>query len=231
MESINSIKEFYNRYDLLESQINQDKTRLIGQVSALKVAERDLSSDIERQSQDIIKLEQMMREADATKLLYEHFQTRMKEAIAQQGIQQADSRILSNAVIPVTPTSPRKSLIVGMMAIVGLVFGCALVLVREMAASGVRSAKDLEALTGRVVLGQIPLLPDGQRTKLLNYLVQNPTSSTAEAIRNLRTSILLSNIEKSPQVICLSSSVPGEGKTTLTLALAQNLSMMGKKFL
>lgn len=226
-----AIAAFQARRDLLERQMAQDALRLRSQGDALEIAERNLAADIAKQSQELIRLDQMMREAEASKLLYEHFQTRLKEAVAQQGIQQADSRVLSDAVIPGGPFEPRKSLILAMTGVLGVALGCALVLLREMTASGIRTASDLEALSGRVVLGQVPQMPKRQRSSLLPYLAQNPTSAAAEAVRNLRTSILLSDIDRTPQVIGLTSSVPGEGKTTLTLALAQNLTMMGKRVL
>lgn len=219
------------RLDYLERRLDHDLRRLRGQAGSLAAAELTLAADIERQSQELIELDQMVREAEAGKLLYEHFQTRMKEAIAQQGIQQADSRVLSHAVRPSVPSAPRGSLILAMATVLGLVLGCALVLGREIFASGIRTANDLEALTGRAVLGQVPVAPERERSKVVSYLSQNPTSAMAEAVRNLRTSILLSDIDKAPRTIAVTSSVPGEGKTTLSLALAQNLSMMGKKVL
>lgn len=222
---------FEERRALLLRQLSQDVSRLQVQLSSLNTAEQGLAQDIDQQSQELIKLEQMAREAEGNKLLYEHFQTRLKEAVAQEGIQQADSRILSDAVVPSEPASPRKSLIVAMMAVLGLVLGCVLALVREMLASGVRTPNELEMLAGRAVLGQIPLIRDRQRGKFLTYLSQNPTSAIAEAMRNLRTSILLSDIDHTPQVIMLTSAVPGEGKTTVSLSLAMNMTAMGKRVL
>ena len=55
--------------------------------------------------------------------------------------------------------------------------------------------------------------------------------AAAEAIRNLRTSVLLSNLDVAPKVILVSSSVPGEGKTTQAIGLAHNLAGLGKKVL
>ncbi|MBK6465662.1 MAG: CpsD/CapB family tyrosine-protein kinase [Rhodobacter sp.] len=61
--------------------------------------------------------------------------------------------------------------------------------------------------------------------------MNKPTSAMAEAVRNLRTGILLSSVDRSPRVIVITSALPGEGKTTTTLALAQNLTAMGRKVL
>jgi len=179
----------------------------------------------------LIQLQQLTREAEAIRLLYEYFLTRLKETSAQQGIQQADSRILSNAVVPNIPASPRKSLILAMSGILGLMIGVGLVLLREARNSGFRTARDLEVHTGYTVMGQIPMIPARTRKKILKYLHSKPTSAAAESVRNLRTSVLLSNVDNPPKVILSTSSVPGEGKTTNSLALAHNLVGLGKSVL
>lgn len=226
-----ALAAFNARLSVLSRQMTQDVLRLKGQVESYAAAEQSLIDSITRGSQELTRLEQMLRESEASKLLYEHFQTRLKETVAQQGIQQPDSRVLSQAVRPLSPVAPRKGLVLAMAGILGLVLGSALVLLREATARNIRSASDLEAVSGHVVLGQIPVMPDRNRTNLLPYLSKNPTSAVAEAVRNVRTSILLSSVDKAPQVISLTSSVPGEGKTTITLALAQNLTLMGKRVL
>lgn len=227
----NARTAFVARLGVLRQQISQDILRLKGQVDSYAAAEQSLVDSINRGSQELTKLEQMLRESEASKLLYEHFQTRLKETVAQQGIQQPDSRVLSQAVRPLAPVAPRQGLVLAMAGIVGLALGSGLVLLRESSTRSIRSASDLEAVSRHVVLGQVPVMPDRQGSSLLPYLLKNPTSAVAEAVRNVRTSILLSGIDKTPQVISLTSSVPGEGKTTITLALGQNLTLMGKKVL
>lgn len=70
------------------------------------------------------------------------------------------------------------------------------------------------------------------RKEVLQGLKDKPNSVFAEAVRNLRTSILMSNPDKEPQVILVTSSVPGEGKTTLSLALARYFgSLEGRRVL
>jgi capsular exopolysaccharide synthesis family protein len=105
------------------------------------------------------------------------------------------------------------------------------VLGREFLQNGFRTAEDLEARTGRPVLGQIPRIPARARADTIQYLLTKPTSAAAEAVRNLRTSLVLSNLDRPPRVIMATSSVPNEGKTTLAIALAQNLAGLDKKVL
>ncbi len=222
---------FDTRFTQVLMRSELEANRAGQQHEALRNSEVEISAQITQQSKDLIALQQLTREAEATRLLYEYFLTRLKETSAQQGIQQADSRILSDAVVPSLPASPRKSMILAMSGILGLMIGVGLVLLREARNTGFRTARELEVHTGYTVLGQIPQIPARGRKKILKYLSNKPTSAAAESVRNLRTSVLLSNVDNPPKVILSTSSIPGEGKTTNSLALAHNLVGLGKSVL
>lgn len=223
--------DFKARYDQIVDRVRQEQLRAENQAAALESAVGDLQAQIERQSNDLVKLQQMQREAEASKTLYEYFLGRLKEATVQQGIQQPDSRVLSPAVVPNSPSAPRRSLILALSLISGAFAGTAVVLVREMLHNTYRTADEIERTTGATVMGQIPAVNVRGRRKVIDYFVQKPTSAVAEAVRNLRTSALLSNVDNPPQVIMFTSSIPGEGKTTSSIALALNLAGLGKKVL
>ena len=201
------------------------------QAQTLTQSAEELGQQIAQQNADLITLQQLVREAEAVRLLYEYFLARLKETSAQEGIQKADSRQLSRAVIPSTPSEPKKSLILALSMILGLMLGAGGVLLTEARRKGYRSARELEHKTGYSVLGQIQTFPARERRKILEYLADKPSSAAAEAVRNLRTSLMLSNVDHPPQVVVMTSSLPGEGKTTNSLALAQNFVGIGKKVL
>lgn len=224
-------RAFDARFRQLSNRADLEAVRLDQQITVLRSAEASLQEQIGRQSEDLITLQQLTREAEATRQLYEYFLTRFKETSAQQGIQQADSRILSGAVVPSAAASPRKSLILVMSGVVGLMIGVGVVLWREAAKRGFQNARDIETVTGLAVLGQIPRISARTRKRTLAYLSDKPNSMAAEAVRNLRTSLLLSTFDGQPQVIVLASALPGEGKTTNAVALAQNIGTMGRKVL
>lgn len=113
----------------------------------------------------------------------------------------------------------------------GFMIASILVLVRELTSQSFRNVSQLEAFTGRTVMGQVPLLKTYKRDETLTYLSRNPTSAPSEAVHNMQTSIRMLNIDQPPQVIMLTSCVPGEGKTTLSLALAHSLASLGRRVL
>ncbi|KUJ73279.1 chain-length determining protein [Ruegeria marisrubri] len=205
--------------------------RAQSQADGLSQSLANIESQIERQSKDLVTLQQLTREAEAARSIYEYFLGRLKETSVQQGIQQADSRVLSQSVLPTHPSAPKKSRIIALAGILGLMLGAGLVLLREFMNNTFRTPQQLEQATGVTVMGQVPSLPAKTRSNVIEYLRTKPTSAAAEAIRNLRTSVMLSNVDRPPQVIMLTSSIPGEGKTTLSLALAQSFAGLNKRVL
>ncbi|MFU1478519.1 polysaccharide biosynthesis tyrosine autokinase [Roseovarius sp. C7] len=222
---------FETQYAIALTRAQQELLRLQAQFDAVDTSIVELNQRIETQSSELVRLQQLEREAQANGLIYEAFLGRLKETSVQQGIQQADSRMLSQAVVPLNPSAPRKPLILALSLILGAMVGAAAVLVREMSQNTYRVAEALERSTGYTVIGQIPTIPSRKRANVLQYLTDKPNSAAAEAVRNLRTSLLLANIDTPPRLIMSTSSVPGEGKTTQSISLAQNLSGLGKKVL
>lgn len=222
---------FDRRFNQVLIQTESDLTRLERQRTSLQSSLAVLEDQAKDQGADLITLQQLTREAEASRILYEYFLTRLKETSAQEGVQQADSRIISPAVVPGGASSPRKALILAASMLLGLIAGTAYILIREMRNNSFRSVTEMERETGYTVIGQVPIIPSSRRQDTLSYLKSKPTSAAAEAIRNLRTSIMLSRIDTPPKIIMVCSSLPGEGKTTTSLALAMNFASMGRKTL
>ena len=202
--------------------------RAAEQLSALVMSQAELDGQISRQSDELVKQQELTRSVETTRLMYESFLQRLKETSVQRGLQKPDSRLLSEAV-PRPAISPRKSLGAALALVLGAMIGLAIVFAREMLFASFRTSDELRHHTGLSVLGSIPVIPSNARKDALKYQRDKPTSVIAEAVRNLRTSILLSNVDNPPKVILITSSVPGEGKTTLALSLAQNMAGLGKR--
>jgi capsular exopolysaccharide synthesis family protein len=82
-----------------------------------------------------------------------------------------------------------------------------------------------------MVIGIIPGDRVHRPGTLLDSIISKPASRLAESVRNLRTTIQLSNVDSAPQVVVITSSVPDEGKSILASALAATTAMSGKKVL
>ena len=219
-----------SRADSLLTAVRNEITRLEPQVNSLETSLVAAEAEMDGEYDKLVRVQQAERELQGTQTLYDTFVTRLKETSLQRGLQQADSRVLSPATGGrlVEPNKPR---ILMMAAILGGISAVALILARQYLHSGFRTSEELESKTGVPVIGQIPSLKIRKRKELLPFLLDNPTSAAVEAYRNLRTSILMSSLDRPPQIILSTSSVPGEGKTTNALALAQNFAGLRKRVL
>lgn len=221
---------FLTRADTRLAAVENDVTRSRAQIQSLETSllatERDASTEFDK----LVQVQRAEREVESVRTLYETFLTRLKETSLQQGLQQADSRVLSEAPGGFY-VSPQKSRILAMSGILGFMVGLAIILGRQYLHAGFRTSTDLERKSGLPVIGQIPRLKIRSRKQLIPFLIENPTSAAVEAYRNLRTSILMSSLDNPPQIILSTSAVPGEGKTTNALSLAQNFAGLGKRVL
>lgn len=227
----NQTRLFNTRLDVVDARFVGEAARGQDQIDALERAVTTQDEAIARQSQELVRVEQLEREAEANRLLYEYFLTRLKETSVQEGLQQADARIISPAIIPSYAFNPNGDRAILLTTLLGLLAGAGLILLKERMITAVRLPDELEEATDIPVLGQIPRIPGRTRSGIIRYLTKHPASAPAEAIRNLRTSLVLSQSAAPPQLTMVTSALPGEGKSTMAVALAQNYAGLGKSVL
>lgn len=178
----------------------------------------------------MVRLNELQRNADASRTLYESYLNRFKETSSQQGIEQSDARVVSKAKIPTGQSSPKVSLNLALGLMLALGAGFAAIVIAEMLDAGLATAEDVERRLETSYLGAVPLLAsvaEGRSEAPIDYVVAKPLSSFSEAFRNLRTSILYSRIGEPVKVVAITSSLPGEGKTTTSVCLARSSSIQG----
>lgn len=229
----------------IERKIGQETNRIVAgikgeaEIAAIRVNTLEsnlaaLKAENFEASRAQVQMRELDREAQASRVLLETFLARFKETASQDGSQQADARIISLADVPTEATFPKKklTLILVMFASAGL--GVGLVFLLEALDNGYRNFDQLRADLKLRGLGMIPLIGN---TKLKGvrpeeYLSEKPTSSFAEAHRNIHASLMFSGLEdKAKKVLAITSSVPGEGKSTASLCMAQILGRTGLKVL
>ncbi len=199
------------------------------QESSLVAEVRALETKALSQSSAYVELRQLEREANASRTLYENFLSRQQETSAQEDLQNADARVLSPAEPPLYPQSERKRLIVIASTVLGTFAGLCLIFLLERLNNTFRAPTHISELTGLGVLATVPGVGSRmKRSSVIGNLRDKPNGALAESVRNLRTSILFSNLDDPPKVVMFTSSVPREGKSTTSMMMAMTSRQMGK---
>ncbi|GAA3711891.1 polysaccharide biosynthesis tyrosine autokinase [Terrabacter ginsenosidimutans] len=135
--------------------------------------------------------------------------------------------VTTPATLDATPVSPKptRNLALGLM--LGLLLGFGVALLRDVLDKSVKSQRDLETVTDRTILGGIAFDADASAHPLIVQV--DPRSQRAEAFRSLRTNLQFIDVANPPKSIVVTSSLPGEGKSTTTANLAISLAETGLK--
>lgn len=222
---------FDRRFNELLAVARQEADRDRIQLDSLRTSLTTLEESVRKQTEDLIRLDELTRKVDAVRLLYEYFQGRLRETSVQQGLQRADSRVLSAAVPPERPASPQKARIMAASLVLGGLVAIGFIFLRDMRRRVAVTAAELEMGVGYPVLGTVPLLQGRRTREMLSLLAGRPTSFAAESVRNLRTSLILRGASGAPKVIVVTSAMPNEGKTTLSAVLTQALAGIDRRVL
>jgi succinoglycan biosynthesis transport protein ExoP len=241
----------------LDDQITRERKGIIVQLRSdydeAKARMELLSQRLDQQkaetnamSEKLVQYNILKREADANKSLYEGLQTKLKEAGISVGLKSSNIRVVDPAMVPSTPARPAKARNIALAFLVGLVGGVGLALLREYLDNTVKTPDDVETLARLPSLAVVPAFGDSANAgrkagilkggstngydKRIELVAQHlPKSQMSEAFRALRTALLLSQPDRPPQVILVTSALPREGKTTAAANLAVTLAQLGDK--
>ena len=187
------------------------------------------------QIQDIARkefqLREFQREVDSTRALYETFVTRLKETTATADMDSTKVRIVDPAIVPVDASKPRKTLIVGIVGLVAAVIGVGLALLFESLSNTFKTDETVESVLNVPLLSVVPLVVKKSRRQLARLFEDNDNPRFSETIRNLRTWLMLQSSEKPSQVVLVTSTVAGEGKSTIATNLASSLTPLERVLL
>ncbi len=135
--------------------------------------------------------------------------------------------VVRGATAPLSPSSPKLKLNVALGLLVGLALGVGLAVLREVLDTRVRNEADVAKVTDTSVIGTIGWDDDAPKHPLI--VQTGPNSHRSEAFRRLRTNLQFLDIADRPQSIVVTSSVPGEGKSTTAINLAITLADAGSR--
>ncbi|MCU0509088.1 MAG: polysaccharide biosynthesis tyrosine autokinase [Anaerolineae bacterium] len=218
--------------------IDRDREQQLGQVSKWR---ESLEGEIEATLADITRTTNDLAAAadDSQKTRLEaslaQYRTTYSSLLANaQQARTAEAQATNNlvvsepAVAPEVPIRPRTftntllALVIGAMLAVGAAF------LAEYLDDTVKTADDVSRVTGLSTLGAIARLKDAGGTRQLIAWLKSKAPET-EAYRTLRTNIQFSSVDKPIKTLLVTSSSPGEGKSTTTANLAVVMAQTGQQ--
>ena len=200
-----------------------------GQVRSLEADIRREESKADSISQGRVTTKEFELERDNNKRYYEEAAAELR-GYQEQNLQAVPMSVSDIAAIPQSPVRPKKTLMVMLGFLLSLFGISSLLFVYESMKETVQGIHDVEKKLGIPVFGIVPVIRGGLFGKKTVPLIpgefDDKRGAFAEAIRTIRTSATVTELEKHNQVIMVTSSVPAEGKSTLSSNLAHSLSRL-----
>lgn len=215
--------------DRISKNASDQMKVLNSRVSALDQAKRDLEKRIDVQNEGLVSVEQLQKNAETDRKTYEAFAVYRDKLAGLTAVLPPAAELLSTATAPVNPSYPRQMMILVGVALAALLLTATLALLREHLDDRFRNSQDVEAVLGLPTLALIPRISETQR--FTPRLSRSGQSSVAEAVRYLYAEV---NDEPSVETslrVLISSSLQGEGKSTISARLAREAASNGRKTL
>jgi len=181
-----------------------------------------------------VELRELEREVTARRGVYEALLGRLQEIQEQRDLLRPDARVISDAAIPDAPSFPKPGLIIVVGFIGSMGLGLLLVTVAELRDRSLRSRHEVEQALGLPTLAMVPAIEKLRKGETpAGYLAKRPASAYAEALRELeavqRAGHQAGGGAAGGQVVLITSSLPGEGKTSLATSLALTAARAGRR--
>ncbi len=199
---------------------------------ALESSLREVSGASSADDRVNVGLRELERTAFVNKTLFEDFLSRAKISQERSTFEVREARLITQATPPPVASYPPKPLTLAIGLFAGLLLGSGGAVVTEMLNQGFTTPREVEERLGLPVLGSIKRLSNGEltverKTVLMSrFLVAKPMSRFAEAIRSIRTGIQMTDVDHVPKVVQVTSSIPSEGKSSISMSLAFSAAAM-----
>ena len=201
-----------------------------------RTGQKDARLDAANPLQKTARLHALQREVIANRQLYNLFLDRIKETRLLGDTHTTNARVVDPALPAIKPAKPRKALVIGLAVLLALFAALLLAFLLEYLENTLKTASDVEAKLGLPTLGILPdLAAKGANNPKITApekaFLQDNSSTFAEAVRTIRTGVMLSALDEPHKIVLVTSSVQGEGKTTVSMNLALALAHLEPKAL
>jgi capsular exopolysaccharide synthesis family protein len=214
--------------------VQSEYTLAMARERATEQAMRDATGQGGLDSEDAIRLRELERTAAVNKSLFEDFLQKAKVTEEQSTFRARDVRVITPAQLG-GQSFPRTRIILLIALFGGIGLGVAGAAAKEVLNTGFTTTKQVEellelpVLTAVAKVDQSKLQKDGTSFPLPFHQIHYPLAAFSESIRTLRSGIHMSDVDRPPKVIHITSTSPGEGKSTIAISLAISAASTGQK--
>jgi capsular exopolysaccharide synthesis family protein len=204
--------------DLMAATIIRDYENAVATERAMSAALGQSRGAIQDINRNEFQLNVLEREVESNKQMYEMFMKRAKETSLSGDLQTPVARIVNPATPPVGAFKPDRQKIVLIALLVGLLVGAMISIIQDRMDNTLKSTDEVESKLKQPLLTSLPLLNEDE--SVAHMFLDKPESLYSEAIRTARTGVLLSAIDLRNRILLVTSTLPGEGKTSFSINLA-----------
>lgn len=221
----------------LASNIENEYQLAKARQSAVEKTLREVTGQTDLDNTKAITLRELERTASVNKSLFEDFLQRSRVTQEQSTFEARDARVITPALIPQTPSSPKKLQIMLVSLILGLMAGIGGAYTIELLNAGFTTPRQIEDQLELPLLASISkmdtkaLTVDGALLPMPEFPLARPLSRFSEAIRSLRSAIQMSDVDHPPKILQITSTIPGEGKSTIAASIAISAAQSGHNVL
>lgn len=228
----------------ISQRVGVEYREAVNREQMLQKAVADTKAEFDRLNARSFQYQQLKRDADADKKLYEEIATKIKEAGINANFQNSSIRLADLARAAVKPVFPNIPLNLVLAFLFSSLLGVGAAVLADVLDNTVRDPEETARALNTQVVGTLPsvkawrkrLTPITANGDASNALVtldnaDNSIAGFAESIRTLRNSILLSDFDRRLKSILVTSASPAEGKSTTAAYLALSHAQQGKKTL
>lgn len=205
------------------SELSSRLTEMQDQINALNDELATLQNQVPRNNLRIAEVQRNIRSMEQN---YNLTQAQLNQAMINELAYASSLSILEPARLPELPSNPSmaRNIVVGLL--IGLLGGITLAFVMESLNPRLNSYRQIEAVVGAPVVGKIPNIKRQHRN---NVFMGDPASS--EAFRRLRTNLFAEQGSSPLSLLLVTSALPKEGKSTISMNLALSMAHSGRRVL
>ncbi len=210
-----------------------ERDRLENAGASLRALVTDIEARLGDRDRANIGLAELERRASAARALHESFMRDSLAVAAERALVRPRLRVIQSAAPPTQPAAPNTKVMLILGAIAGGVVGAVGAHLAEFRANTFRSARDVARATAAPVLAVVPRIRQRRRRATpLDDVRERPRSLVADRL-NAALITALADLQRTSggRVVLVTSSQPGEGKSTVALSLALLAAASGEQTL